>query len=527
MHPSTSTFTADGWDAARLVDLLHQVGLSVGNPRPVVRTVLDTFDGLLHDAGLRLTMVADGPRRAVDLTGDDVIAVRVAVDAAPVWPADLPAGPLRARVAAALDVRALLAVLQIRSVEREVVRYDGRRKEVLRATLVESAVAAPGDVPVTPAPMLVVEALAGYAKPAATLAETLADAGAVRLDDDLVELAASAAGVDLAGFSVSPTVPLDPAMPALDGWCAVLANLAATARANWSGTLAQIDTEFLHELRVAVRRTRSIVGHGRGVIPDDVLAPAASAFAEIGAVTGPARDFDVQLLDFPAQVARLGTSAATDLDPVHAVLVERHRAAHAALDTELTAPAIVAMLDRWQAWLADPARPGDRGSAPLADAPLGAVVAKRLRKAHRRVIADGRAITADSEPEALHDLRKQAKKLRYLLECFASVLPSDERKQFVKALKVLQDNLGEHQDAAVHVDELRAVGEDVHRAGAPAATMFALGELRAQIDAQCSRSRDEFAERFAEFDTKETRRAFKAMLADLPSLGDASFGDAP
>jgi len=321
----------------------------------------------------------------------------------------------------------------------------------------------------------------------------------------------------MAGYSSSPTVPLDASMPALDGWCAVLANLAATARANWAGTLAQVDTEFLHELRVAVRRSRSILGHGKGVVPADVLEPTSRLLAEVGTATGPARDFDVQLLGFPAQVRRLGTAAATDLDPVHALLASRHQLAHAALDAELASPAVLAGLDAWQAWLADPAHPGDRSSAPLADAPLGAVVAKRIRKAHDRVIDDGRAISPDSEAESLHDLRKQAKKLRYLLECFASLLPDAERKRFVKALKVLQDNLGEHQDAEVHVQELRAVGTEVHRLGAPAGTMFALGELSAQIDGQRAAARAEFAERFAEFDTKPTRQALDAMLADLES----------
>jgi hypothetical protein len=47
--------------------------------------------------------------------------------------------------------------------------------------------------------------------------------------------------------------------------------------------------------------------------------------------------------------------------------------------------------------------------------------------------------------------------------------------------------------------------------------MFALGELSAQIDGQRAAARAEFAERFAEFDTKPTRQALDAMLADLES----------
>src|SRR6478735_4178335 len=143
MHPSIATFAADGCSGGAGA-VLADLGFAVGQPRRVTRTVLDTFDGLLHDAGLRLEVRDEGVRRAVLLSGDGVVGVRVSTTVVPVWPSDLPAGPLRARVAAIVDVRALVPVLRIVATQREVVRYDGRRKEVLRATLVDEAVVEPG-----------------------------------------------------------------------------------------------------------------------------------------------------------------------------------------------------------------------------------------------------------------------------------------------------------------------------------------------------------------------------------------------
>ncbi len=201
---------------------------------------------------------------------------------------------------------------------------------------------------------------------------------------------------------------------------------------------------------------------------------------------------------------------------MHGLLGERHRLAHGLLNVVLRSPATQQAVDEWCAWLADPARRHvDDACAPLAAESLGVVVAGRIRKAHRTIIDNGRRITPETPADPVHDLRKDAKKLRYLLECFATLLPSTERKQFVRTLKVLQDNLGEHQDAAVHVEELRAVGVQAHRRGASAATMLALGELSAHLDGRRAEARDAFAERFAEFDTKETRQALKAMLAGL------------
>src|SRR6478735_3215927 len=214
MHPSIATFAADGCSGGAGA-VLADLGFAVGQPRRVTRTVLDTFDGLLHDAGLRLEVRDEGARRAVLLSGDGVVGVRVSTTVVPVWPSDLPAGPLRARVAAIVDVRALQPVLSVIAVERQAVRFDRRRKELVRATVVEDAVATPGEVPIVPAALIELEALAGYPKPAAEAAAALTRRGAVALHTDLLDHAARATGVDLRGFSSSPSVPLDAAMPAL------------------------------------------------------------------------------------------------------------------------------------------------------------------------------------------------------------------------------------------------------------------------------------------------------------------------
>ncbi len=86
---------------------------------------------------------------------------------------------------------------------------------------------------------------------------------------------------------------------------------------------------------------------------------------------------------------------------------------------------------------------------------------RRIEKAEQRLIDHGRAITPDTPAEDVHEVRKDAKRLRYLLECFGSLLPTTERKAFVKRLKALQDNLGEHQDAEVHADMLRTMAGEL------------------------------------------------------------------
>ena len=64
------------------------------------------------------------------------------------------------------------------------------------------------------------------------------------------------------------------------------------------GTITDLDTEFLHDLRVAVRRTRSALASCSGVLPPGWRAAARRA--EAGPAThAPSRDLDVHLLEFP------------------------------------------------------------------------------------------------------------------------------------------------------------------------------------------------------------------------------------
>jgi CHAD domain-containing protein len=138
-------------------------------------------------------------------------------------------------------------------------------------------------------------------------------------------------------------------------------------------------------------------------------------------------------------------------------------------------------------------------------------VRTRIEKAQRRLLANGRAITPATPAVEVHEVRKDAKKLRYLLECFAGLVPEDGRKAFVKRLKRLQDILGEHQDAEVQADELRVAVEELP-ASTGSATYVAVGQLIAELDRHRLAARELFADRFAEYDSAATRDALRDVL---------------
>ena len=521
MPTGACTFLVTLDAVSAVIDALTERGFRFGDPAGRGVTVLDTFDGRLHRAGLRLAL-HQGP--GLDLTlvlnGDGVVEARIEPAAAPRFAYDLPAGPFRTRIEAMTDVRALLPQLLVRATTTDAVCRDDEGQVVATAVLIENINVAPGGSTVTADgrgadAMIELRDVVGSRKPARRAAEALEMLGLVSIDSDAVALLAGVAGVDLAGFEASATVPLDPRMPSADGVRAVLANLADTVDANWQGTIDHLDPEFLHDLRIAVRRTRAVITQMKNTLPPEIVAEGGDGFAWLGNLTGPARDLDVYLIEWDDYVRPLGGAAPAALGPVHDLLEQRRAAAHAALDDALRSSRAAALMTNWRKQL-EQISTHEREGAHAAR-PLGEVVRRRMARAQSKLIERGRLITPETPAEQVHDLRKDAKKLRYLLECFGSLLAEGPRKQFVKRLKALQDNLGEHQDAEVHVALIREIARDIHDDHASTDTLLALGQLTERLEQIRSSARVEFAEQFAAYDTTPTEHDFVAMLDFLDS----------
>ena len=90
----------------------------------------------------------------------------------------------------------------------------------------------------------------------------------------------------------------------------------------------------------------------------------------------------------------------------------------------------------------------------------------------------GSAIHDDTPAEALHALRLQCKKLRYLLDLFAGLYDPDAIAGLLRYLKKLQDNLGDFNDCEVQQDTLQSFATEMAKAGAtPVETFLAMGRL--------------------------------------------------
>ena len=488
--------------AAEVRELLGSNRLGPTGPAAEVRrTWYDSFDGRLRSDGLTLCReMAAGRHRLVLSEGMAPVAASEAGPGDPSRTGLLPPGALRDRIAPVLEDRVLLPLAELVSRERVTPVLNRDDKTVVRVILESRRIVRPRHQPL-PA-TVTVRPLRGYVKEAERIAAILCADGRLRAcpDGPAEEVLA------VVGPAPVPTLNLElqPELPSGAAVRAVLIRLLDIFEANLDGTIRDLDTEFLHDLRVAVRRARSVLKLVGDVLGDDTHAHLAAELKWLGDLTTPTRDLDVYLADLQAQE---GAAAHADLEPFRRILAERQAAAQAGLTRGLRSRRAKAVRADWRAVGAE------QSEGPVARIPVGRLAAERTAKALKRVSREGRSIGPGSPPEDLHDLRKRCKELRYLLEIFASLHPRDAHKAVVGELKKLQDCLGQYQDGQVQSEGLAHFAGELMAAGRiPAETILAMGALAAELDRRQSDARARFATVFTRFDDAANRRRLLAML---------------
>jgi CHAD domain-containing protein len=489
--------------------LAARLTLRTGRLRECGRIYYDTFDGLLHDAGL----VAVWEEGELALMERDSERIRArAASAKPgrrVFASELEPGPLTEKLRELIDVRALLPLVEIHTRERAFDVLDDERKTVVRIRLEQPTL---GRRKLAPRVRLV--PVRGYDKSLARVSETIcSELGFSRAERTLVDEAVRATGGAPGGIPSKVIVPLAGAEPADGAAAAVLHALLGVIEANLAGTIDDLDSEFLHDLRVSVRRSRAVQREFGRLFGAKRLAPFRKSFRWLQEVTGDARDLDVYVLEFESMRALLPEPLRPDLDSLLAVLRDRRAGAHRRMVRALRSKRAAAILREWSSFLSAVERGAADMSANGTD-PILAVAGERIRKVYRRMVKMGDAIDQLSPSAAYHELRKQGKELRYLLELFGTALYPDEVvRPMIKALKGLQDVLGRHQDREVQVRMLRSLREQVSAAPDGPAGLMAMGVLVERLEEDQHAARAAFAERFEVFASSRQRRVVKEVFA--------------
>jgi CHAD domain-containing protein len=230
---------------------------------------------------------------------------------------------------------------------------------------------------------------------------------------------------------------------------------------NDPGTRLGVDPESLHDMRVAVRRSRALLRAGRKLFRNDV-EDLRDRLKTLGMVLGDVRDLDVMLAHLRGEAEKLepanqAAAARRLLDRLEG----EQASAHEALLATLGGDVYLSLLDDFERAL-------DELDPSGSDASLAKLAARQLERVRKAV----RALPEEPSDEELHEIRKLGKRARYAAELAG-------HDAVVKRGKTLQDILGDHQDSVVAEAKLRELAE-----GATPEEALAAGRL---IDAERAR----------------------------------------
>ncbi len=298
----------------------------------------------------------------------------------------------------------------------------------------------------------------------------------------IVEEALALSGRRLFDYSTKVRLAIKGDEPAARTHALVIGYLRDTIRLNAPGVAAAIDTEFLHDLRVATRRMRTYIDYACASLPAEEVGRAREAVRRLARATGPARELDVLLLSRRRYAAMVEPMFESAVEAFFRYVEGRRAEAYDVVKREI------------ERYLSDDAVDMLLDNTPPIGGPTRETarrVIKRRRRAFRRgwhaLVEDYHLHHNEVTDEALHRLRIRGKRYRYVREILGEV-SGIRANESVKKLKYFQDRLGRFNDLCVEqsrLADLIAAGDDL-----PPGVAAALGALVEAISREKRASRE-------------------------------------
>lgn len=204
--------------------------------------------------------------------------------------------------------------------------------------------------------------------------------------------------------------------------------------------------EGIHQMRVAVRRLRSVLSAVKPMLPDEHQRWTSDELKWLAGALGPARNWDVFAVNLLEPVER-ARPLERDLEHLAEAAEQRRRAAYddakqAILSQQYTGAMLT--LARWfeaREWRDQPVSE----HAALLLASIGDVAPGLIERRWRQSRKRSKRFD-ELTPAQRHKLRIALKKLRYTIEFLQSLFDKAKVKDFTKLLTPLQDDLGQIND---------------------------------------------------------------------------------
>lgn len=241
-------------------------------------------------------------------------------------------------------------------------------------------------------------------------------------------------------------IELDPAMPVAAAIRRIALACIAQLQANEAGFLAGRNPEYLHQMRIGLRRLRSCVSLVRTHVPPERITTLVAELRWLGRALNPARDWDVFMTETLPPLAHAFPEV-PGFVALGAHGTRLRRASNAAARETVRSTRYASLLLAMGSALAREDLAALTAGTGELNGPVGAFAAQLITRRDGKLRKRGTALR-EATPEARHAARIAAKRLRYAAEFFASLYPPKRVKRYIVALEDIQDTLGQLNDLA-------------------------------------------------------------------------------
>ncbi len=474
----------------------------------ISESYFDTFEWSLFAADCILKQ-CDGSIHLLNKKQDQTITSKTGAERNFFW-WELDDSSLKEALKPLTDIRALTEVIQVHTTRKHIDLLNKDRKTVVRLHI-DYSIAKGNEKEKELLPLFRVRQIRGYEKVFKNLIARLAKLEMQQLENEHSYLQHTLTTIGRQVFDYTSKFEIDLAdnVTVRKSVSDICRFLVRAMDKNFAGVIEDIDSEFLHDYRIAVRRTRSLIGQMKKLIPVEETQFFQNELKWLGSITGPVRDLDVYLLKRQEYRSMLPKHLHQGLDNFFDDLaIERIKRLDDMRDG-LTSARYQQFMAAWIRFL-----DGKDGTTwQMGDEYCQPHAVKLIRKRLTKILKDGGKIQSITPDAQLHRLRIQGKKLRYLLEFYRSFFMEKEVDFFLKQLKRVQNNLGDFNDISVQGEMLSGYLQNMSgRSKRSIYIAAAVGGLVTLLDNRHNRIRQKFEGTFAEFSSEKNVTKFKGML---------------
>jgi len=445
--PSEKTWEIDASvDDETILQLFSSVfNASAGIPVKSTVIFFDDFDSHLWDAGYLLYKADIQQFKLVDPLGK-VSDIGASKNARFWWDFSEKKNVLQKLI----GLRALMPVANLEFSEQHYSLYNEDQKIVTKACLtqliLENSVVN----------YLTLQPLRGYTKYYNRAEKTLSDLLKTEIDHFGLKSILIINSIRTFRINNDFEVAMDENTSAEESVRAMGLALLNAAKIHVDGAISDIDTEFLHQFRVSIRKLRSLISLLRRSLPQatiDLLKPKLSLIAQ---KTNKLRDLDVFLLDESKYREFLPDTFESGLTELYTLIHKQRKEEHKKLSRYFSSENYLNEISACAEILS---------SSPVYETnvskkPILLVVKKLLLNRYQKMLAMSIDISSQSPDEDVHALRIEFKKFRYLIEFFVNLLPKKDIARLIADIKKIQTVLGNFNDYSTQIEFLKSYIND-------------------------------------------------------------------